>query len=108
MKNSFRKISIILLAFVGTSALPSGIALIIDPSGKSLRMSTELLANSPFSNFIIPGAVLMCVLGIGSFILLSILIRKKRPAPEIDLVAGTILMGWILFEMAFIDRLHIF
>jgi hypothetical protein len=108
MKKSFRKISIILLAFVGISALPSGVALIVDPSGKSLMMSTELLANSPFSNFIVPGAVLMCVLGIGSFVLLSILITRKRPAPELDLVAGTILMGWILFEMAFIERLHVF
>jgi hypothetical protein len=108
MKNSFRKISIFLLAFVGISALPSGIALLVDPSGRLLRMSTDLLANSPFKDFVVPGAVLMCVLGVGSFIVLSILVTRKRPAPELDLIAGTILMVWILFEMAFIERLHIF
>jgi hypothetical protein len=108
MKKSFRKISIFLLAFVGISALPSGIALLLDPSGKSLHMSTALLVNSPFKDFVIPGAVLMCVLGIGSFAVLIILIRRKRPAPELDLFAGAILMGWVLFEMAFIEKLHVF
>jgi hypothetical protein len=108
MKNSFKKISVFLLAFVAVSAIPSGIALLLDPSGKLLRMSTDLLASSPFRNFVVPGAVLLWVIGIGSLIVMSILITRKRPAPELDLVAGTTLMGWILFEMAFIEKLHIF
>ena|SRR5690349_10981690 len=108
MKKSFKKISIFLLAFVGISAVPSGIALLIDPSGASLRMDTSLLAHSPFENFIVPGAVLLCVIGVGSLSILTVLVTRKRPAPELDLVAGSVLMGWILFEMVFIQRLHIF
>jgi hypothetical protein len=108
MKKSFKKISIFLLAFVGITAVPSGIALLTDPSGASLRMDTSLLKHSPFENFVIPGAVLLCVIGVGSLLILTILVTRKRPAPELDLVAGSVLMGWILFEMVFIQKLHIF
>jgi hypothetical protein len=108
MKKSLVKISVFLLAFVGISAVPSGIALVTDPSGKTLHMSTSLLKHSPFTDFVIPGAILLCVIGIGSLFTLTLLVTRKRPAPEIDLGAGTVLMGWIVFEMVFIQMLHVF
>ena len=56
----------IIQIFIGIGAVPAGIAMIVDPSGNKLGMSLEMLTNSPFSDFLIPGIFLLVVNGIGS------------------------------------------
>ena len=50
-----------LLLFVGIGAVAGGLGVILDPSGESLGVSVDLLINSPFKNFLIPGIVLFTV-----------------------------------------------
>ena len=45
----------ILQIFIGIGAVPPGIEMIADPSGSSFGMSVDMLINSPFSGFLIPG-----------------------------------------------------
>lgn len=56
-------ILIILMVFVATSAIFGGIRLILDPSGSLLRLPSELLDNSPFRNYLVPGILLILFLG---------------------------------------------
>lgn len=53
-----------LMLFQGISGLYGGIALVMDPSGDLLQMSISILENSPFENFLIPGLILLTILGI--------------------------------------------
>ena len=53
-----------LLLFQGVSALIGGSVLILDPSGGIIGMSTAALQGSPFANYLIPGLILFCVLGV--------------------------------------------
>ncbi|MFK0523755.1 hypothetical protein ACINKY_16220 [Paenibacillus illinoisensis] len=55
---------IILHGFLGIGAIVGGGCLIIDPSGNLLQMPDSLLEHSPFRNFLIPGIILMLVLGL--------------------------------------------
>lgn len=55
---------IILHGFLGVGAIVGGGGLIIDPSGSLLQMPNSLLEHSPFGHFLIPGIVLLLVLGI--------------------------------------------
>jgi len=57
-------ILLILLAFQALSGLFGGAALVLDPSGSSIRLPLSLLEGSPFGNFLIPGIILFLVLGI--------------------------------------------
>ena len=66
-----------LLAFLALSAIFGGGALIISPSGKLFRMPLAMLANSPFTNFLIPGIILVCVIGLIPVGLVFAL--RKRP-----------------------------
>jgi hypothetical protein len=65
MKKIGYSIHILLLLFLGISAVVGGGALIISPSGKLLGgMPLAILKNTPFFNFLVPGIILFLVLGI--------------------------------------------
>ena len=55
-----------LQAFIGVGAVAGGLGLALDPSGESVGIPLELLAETPFTTFLIPGIVLFAVNGLGS------------------------------------------
>ena len=67
-----------LLAFLGIGALFGGGVLIVSPSGKLFGMPLSLLNHSPFTSFLIPGLILIVVLGLVPCLLVVALL--KRPA----------------------------
>jgi hypothetical protein len=89
----------ILQMFIGIGAVPAGIAMISDPSGRGLGMPLEMLANSPFSNFLIPGVFLLVVNGIGSLLGGIASFSRHRFAGEIAAGLGTFLMVWIAAQV---------
>ena len=89
----------ILQIFIGIGAVPAGIAMISDPSGRGLGMSLDMLANSPFTDFLIPGVFLLAVNGIGSLLGGIASFRRHRFAGEIAAGLGTFLMVWIAAQV---------
>ena len=78
---SARKIHLLLLAFLGLSAIGGGGALIISPSGKLLGgLPLSILKNSPFADFLIPGIILFVVLGLVPTLLIFALRKKTSSA----------------------------
>lgn len=58
------KLLIFIHLFLGTGAVFGGGAFVIDPSGDLIKMPITLLDQSPFTDFLIPGIILLVVLGI--------------------------------------------
>lgn len=52
-----------MLFVLGITALISGMALVIDPSGKVIQFPEGYLKNAPFSNYLIPGLLLSICIG---------------------------------------------
>lgn len=78
---SARNIHLLLLAFLGLSAIGGGGALIISPSGKLLGgLPLSILKNSPFADFLIPGIILFVVLGLVPTLLIFALRKKTSSA----------------------------
>ena len=72
-----RNILIILLAFLGFSAIGGGGALIVSPSGKLMGgLPLSILEHSPFTNFFVPGIILFLVLGLTPSLLVYALLKK--------------------------------
>ena len=72
-----RNLLIFLLLFLSIGALVGGGAFLFFPNG-FMDMSTEqMLANSPFTNFLIPGLILFTVLGVFPILIVWGLISKK-------------------------------
>jgi hypothetical protein len=96
----------ILQTFIGLGAVGGGLGLVLEPSGANLGMPPEMLNHSPFSDFLIPGMVLLIVNGLGS-ITGSVLSFKLSPyAAEIALALGTFLVAWILIQVCWIRSVH--
>ncbi len=60
----YKNLLIFLLGFLSLGAFYGGIVLIISPDGSIFGMPLELLNNSPFKNYFIPGIILLVTFGI--------------------------------------------
>lgn len=91
-------IQMIMVCFVGIGALCGGLMGIIDPTGETFGIPTDMLKKGPFTDFFIPGLFLFFVIGVGH---LSAFVFVKRKLPFHVYVSGgvgCILMGWILIQ----------
>lgn len=55
---------VFLLGFLSIGAIYGGLALIIRPNGSFFEIPVDILHNSPFKNFLIPGIILLVSFGI--------------------------------------------
>jgi len=77
-----------------------------DPSGSVIKLPTEILKNSPFPNFFVPGLILFVVLGLGSLFTSILVILKIRGYPFLTIFMGFALSIWISVQMLMIRDVH--
>lgn len=85
--------------FIGVGAVPAGFALVIDPSGDSIGMPSEWMADTVFDTFLIPGLILMLFNGFGSCAAGILSLRKYQRAGELAIFLGGGLMVWIFVQI---------
>ena len=91
--------ALVLLFFLGLSALPAAVAMIADPTGNTMGLPPEMLDQTPFSNFLIPAILLGLFNGILS-LLFAILVIKKHPLQSwMIMFQGGVLLVWITAEV---------
>ncbi|WP_331234559.1 hypothetical protein [Natronorarus salvus] len=78
---------------LGVTAFVSGGLMILDPSGTTIGLEREWLVGTPFSGYLVPGLVLFGVLGIGSFVVLYGIGRRRRWAWWAALSLGVALIA---------------
>ncbi|HKB87874.1 MAG TPA: hypothetical protein VKD08_16980 [Ignavibacteriaceae bacterium] len=93
---------IIFVLLQGISGLLGGISLIIDPSGGQIGLPVNWLEGSPFENFLIPGIILLTVLGVFPLITTMGLISGTRKALISSRLIGYALLIWIGVEIIII------
>ena len=87
------------LAFQGLSGLTGGSGLLYDPSGETLRIPLEWLAGSPFSDYTVPGLVLLTVLGVGPLVAVYGVWVRRRWAWTASVAVGAALSAWLAIEI---------
>lgn len=98
-----KKFTLLVLLLNGFSAVYGGLSLILDPTGSSLGMSTELLQVGPFKDFLIPGLFLFNVIGQFSLLIAIMLIFNARYSAHLVTLEGSILLGWLLIQIIMIQ-----
>ena len=88
----------VLQAFIGVGAVAGGLGLALDPSGESLGIPLELLEETPFTTFLIPGIVLFAVNGLGSLTGAIASFARHRYAGEMAMALGAFLVAWIAVQ----------
>jgi hypothetical protein len=101
-----RNISIALLIFNCLSALWGGIGLIYDPSGEFMQMPLSFLQHSPFSNYLIPGIILLVANGILSLFIAFITIKRLLYYQYFIMAQGLILAGWLSIQIMMIREFY--
>ncbi|MFP4021450.1 MAG: hypothetical protein ACLFUK_07580 [Halanaerobium sp.] len=104
-----KKLLIFLHAFVGIGALFGGGGAILNPVDP-MGITVDALKNSPFSNFLIPGIILLVVIGFGNIFAAAVLYYEYKYSLYISHLMGLALVGWIAVQcvmMRAINFLHI-
>lgn len=92
----------LLVGLQGLSGLVGGIGLTLDPSGQSLGLPLIWLERSPFSDYLVPGVILLVVLGVLPLIVVYGLWGGRPWAWVGSAFVGVALVGWLLVEIAVI------
>jgi hypothetical protein len=101
-----RTIASFLLAINGAGAVYGGILLVTDPTGWKLGMPTSVLQYSPFSDFLIPGLLLLIIIGVGSLLVCALTLVKARGYAVWTLFMGFTLSIWIAVQMLMLRDVH--
>ena len=105
-----------LLAVQSIGGIGGGLALTLSPSGAFMQMPVSFLEGSPFGSFLVPGLILLLLLGILPGVLAYAVIRKPEwkgagvlniyPAVHwswtYSLYTGIMLSVWIFIEQLWI------
>ena len=89
----------ILQVFIGVGAVAGGLSLVLDPSGETLGTPIELLKNTPFTTFLVPGIVLLVVNGLGSLAGAVASFTSHRRAGAMAVALGAFLVLWISVQV---------
>ena len=73
--------------------------MVFEPSGAYLGIPPELLADSPFSTYLVPGIVLFTVNGLGSLVGAAASFAQYRYAGETAMALGVFLVAWIILQV---------
>lgn len=93
----------ILISFVAITASLSGMLMITNPDGGIMSLQLSLLQNSPFKSFLIPGIVLLVLVGGVNLIAVFFNMQHHSKRYNWAMAGGIILCGWIIVEMILIN-----
>lgn len=91
-------------AFVGVGAVFGGLAAITNPKSP-LGIPIEILKNSPFSNFFIPGIILFTIIGLGNIVSALMFRFKSRFQGYISSVFSWALVIWIVVQCIMLNSI---
>jgi hypothetical protein len=88
-----------ILAFTALGAIPAGLIYLVDTSGVKMGQTTALLADSPFTSFLVPGLFLLFVNGLGSAVAAALCFLRNHNAAITGMAIGFILCLWIIIQV---------
>lgn len=95
-----------LQVFIGAGGVPAGLIFILDPSGRSMGFPPELLEGTFLPDYLIPGLFLFAVNGGATLVGGCLSFRRHGYAGEVGIVLGTLLIAWIVVQVAMIGLVH--
>jgi hypothetical protein len=95
---------LILTAIQAAGAIGGGAGLVRDPV-KNIGMPVSLLEGTPFRDYLIPGLILLVVVGLFSLLVFVGLLLRWKAAWWLSLASGGGLVIWIISEVALLGYL---
>ena len=105
MKMFLKMAASFLLIFNGAGAIYGGWNLITHPDGSTMQMSVDLLKHSPFSDFLMPGLILLLTNGVFCILARVAILFETRNYQRYIIGEGIILLGWLTVQMIMIEMI---
>ena len=103
MKHKALRITLIVIeAIIGLGALGGGITILTGAFDQWLLLAW--LQDTPFSDYTIPGLILLIVVGGGMLLAAATVFVQREWAVLLSAVMGLVMIGFEVFEVAIIDR----
>ena len=103
MKHTGIRITLAVIeALIGLGAIGGGIALLTGAFDRWFPIAW--LQGTPFSDYTIPGLILLIVVGGGMLLAAATQFIQREWSVLLSGVMGFFMLGWIAFEVAIIDR----
>jgi hypothetical protein len=90
---------LLLTATIGITAVICGGMMLFSPDGSTLQLSPLLLTGTPFTDFTIPGFVLLFIVGVSNLVATFTLMHRQKNAFSFSLAAGVLICGWIIVQI---------
>ena len=87
---------------IGLGGIASGLMFIIAPDGSLMGISTEVLIDTPFKDYLIPGILLLILIGLGHIFAAILSFQKNRFSHYIDVAIGFAMAIWIIVQLVMI------
>jgi hypothetical protein len=96
------KAAVALEIILSIGAMGGGVVLMIAPRGELMPLPVSALSGSPFDTYLVPGAILFGVLGLGPLVAARLAWLRHALAPTAAFVVGAALLIWVAVEVAII------
>ena len=94
-----RTTALVLLLFLGITALGGALGMILNPDGQGMGMPPEMLDHTPFDSFLIPALILGTFNGLLSLVFAVLIIRHNPLESWFVLFQGATLFIWLTAEV---------
>lgn len=101
-----RTILFILISAIAITSTISGVLMIMAPNGGMVGLSTLLLKDTPFRDFLVPGILLTGIVGGMNLIAIYTLISHNNNYCNWAMIAGITTSAWIISQILSIQDLH--
>lgn len=105
-RNYLKYVALLLLFLNGVSALVGGIPMIIHPDGSSSGLPLRYLEHSPFTDYLVPGIILVMMNGVLSLLVFLGLIFNARHHAWLVMGQGIVLSVWIIIQMIMLREIN--
>jgi hypothetical protein len=92
---------LVMTGFAAISAIGGGIGLILF---NGMGIPLAYLRSTPFTSYVVPGLILVLVVGGSAFAALLALLLRNRWASLLAFAAGAVMTGWIIVEVLLIHQ----
>jgi hypothetical protein len=96
----------VLCLLIGVTGIGGGLSLVLYPDGSRTQLPLALLRYSPFEDYLVPGLLLSLVVGLGNALASLMVLRGDARARGASLLAGSVLVVWIVCEMVLLRTIH--
>lgn len=100
-----RILLLLMIFFIAVTSLISGITLVILPDGELFGMPSDMLSNSGFDDYFIPGLLLLFTVALSNVVAGVALVSEWRSKLKWTFIAGLTVTGWVVVQVLLLNTL---